>query len=154
LAFDAPDDFSLRKPEESLQLRQQAAETMGLMLAAIASVALIVGGVGVLNIMLVSVVERTREIGLRVALGAREWDVRSQFLIEAVTLTAAGGVFGMVLGMAGAEALTQLSDWQLSVSWESMLAAVVAAGAVGIVFGYYPAHRASRLDPIDALRFE
>ncbi|MBI3403276.1 MAG: FtsX-like permease family protein [Acidobacteria bacterium] len=133
---------------------QQAGTTMTALLAGIAAISLIVGGIGIMNIMLVSVTERTREIGLRRAVGARARDVRLQFLVEAVALSAAGGVLGIVLGFAASAVLTRLLEWPTAFSASAVLLAFGTAGAVGIFFGFYPAQRASRLNPIDALRTE
>jgi putative ABC transport system permease protein len=124
------------------------------LLVCIAAVSLVVGGIGVMNIMLVSVTERTREIGLRLALGAGRGDIRRQFLTEAVTLSLVGGVLGILLGIASAALLSQLAGWIIFIGPEAIIAAALFAAAVGIFFGYYPAVKASRLDPIEALRFE
>jgi putative ABC transport system permease protein len=132
----------------------RAGQTMTALLAAIATISLIVGGIGIMNIMLVSVTERTREIGIRRAVGARQSDVLLQFLVEAVTLGVAGGVLGIVLGFLASFAITQLLQWQATISFGSVALAFGIAGATGVFFGFYPAHRASKLDPIDALRFE
>jgi len=132
----------------------RAGMTMTALLAAIATISLIVGGIGIMNIMLVSVTERTREIGIRRAVGARQRDVLLQFLVEAVTLGLCGGVAGITLGFVVAFAITELLDWPASVSLASVALAFGIAGAVGVFFGFYPARRASRLDPINALRFE
>jgi putative ABC transport system permease protein len=127
---------------------------MGVMLSAVAFISLMVGGVGVMNIMLVSVTERTREIGLRMAIGARPDDVRAQFLVEALILGALGGVAGLLLGAIGARVLTDAFGWPMLISPEAVFVAVGFAAGVGLIFGYYPARHASRLDPIDALRME
>jgi putative ABC transport system permease protein len=128
--------------------------TMTALLAAIATISLIVGGIGIMNIMLVSVTERTREIGIRRAIGARSRDVLLQFLVEALTLGLCGGIAGITLGWIAAFAITQLLDWPASVSFSSIAMSFGIAGAVAVFFGYYPARRASQLDPINALRFE
>ncbi len=151
---DGNDDFTLREPEDSIRLQEDSARTMSWMLSAIASVSLLVGGVGVMNIMLVSVAERTREIGLRIALGARESDVRVQFLVEAVVLGLGGGVAGAAIGLAGSRVFADLYAWPMLVSPRTILVAVAFAAGVGVVFGYYPARRAASLDPIEALRSE
>jgi putative ABC transport system permease protein len=154
LRSDAPDDFNIRHPEDLLNARKQAAETFGIMLAATASVALIIGGIGIMNIMLVSVTERTREIGVRMAVGATERDVRGQFLIEALVLSLLGGCCGIVLGIFSAAGISALLKWTTSVSPVAIVVAALFSAAVGIFFGYYPATKAASLDPIEALRFE
>jgi len=147
-------DFEVRNLTAITGAREEASRTLTFQLAAIASVSLIVGGISIMNIMLVSVTERTREIGLRLALGARRKDVRDQFLIEAVTLSVLGGLAGIALGVAAATLMARWGAWPMLVSPQAMLLAVGFAGAVGIFFGLYPALKASRLDPIEALRFE
>jgi len=127
---------------------------MTLLLASIASVSLVVGGIGIMNVMLLSVTERTREVGLRLSVGARTRDVLFQFLLEAVALSLAGGALGILFGFGSAHAVTEILEWPTRVSANAVALAFGLAFAVGVVFGYYPAHRASRLDPIDALRFE
>jgi putative ABC transport system permease protein len=154
IADGAPDDFNMRTPEDSLRLQADTANTMEAFLSAVASVSLLVGGVGVMNIMLVSVTERTREIGLRMALGAREHDVRVQFLTEAATLGAVGGLFGVGFGLLGSNAIAQSYGWPMVVSSQTIAWSVAFSAAVGLVFGYYPARRAAALDPIEALRIE
>jgi ABC-type antimicrobial peptide transport system permease subunit len=133
---------------------ERSSRTMTALLASIAGISLIVGGIGIMNVMLLSVTERTREIGIRMALGARARDVLLQFMAEAVTLSLTGGLIGVVLGLAGAGALRQTLRWAAIVSPSAVLSAVAVAAIVGVFFGLYPARRASRLDPIDALRFE
>jgi putative ABC transport system permease protein len=150
----APDDFNLRAPDDALKLQEDSARTLGLMLSAIASVSLIVGGVGVMNIMLVSVTERTHEIGIRMAIGARAGDVRVQFLIEAFLLGLAGGAMGVALGLGGSQVCARMYAWPMITSPAAIVVAVVFASGVGLVFGYYPARHASSLDPIEALRVE
>ncbi|MGE5836690.1 MAG: ABC transporter permease, partial [Acidobacteriota bacterium] len=150
---ESPDDFTILRPEETLQLREQAAQTMTMMLGGIAAVSLAVGGVGILNIMLVSVTERTREIGLRMAIGARGRDVRLQFLVEALVLTVTGGLLGVVTGLVASHMLVS-AGYPVVVSRDSIVMAVGVATVVGVVFGYYPASVAARLDPIEALRAE
>jgi len=154
LADGAPDDFNLRTPEDSLRLQADTANTMQAFLSAVASVSLLVGGVGVMNIMLVSVTERTREIGLRMAIGARERDVRVQFLAEAATLGALGGIFGVAAGLVASNGIAQSNGWPMVVSTQTIAWSVAFSAAVGLVFGYYPARRAAALDPIEALRIE
>jgi putative ABC transport system permease protein len=124
------------------------------LLAAIASVSLLVGGIGIMNIMLVSVTERTREIGLRMAVGARARDILTQFLVEAVTLSLIGGMIGIALGIGGSNAITYFADWRTVLAPEAIVLAFGFAAAIGIFFGFYPARKASRLDPIEALRYE
>ena len=124
------------------------------MLAGIAAISLVVGGVGIMNIMLVSVTERTREIGLRMAVGARRGHILAQFLVEAITLSLIGGIIGIVLGLAGSHAVSYLAEWRTLIAPESIGLAFGFAAAVGIFFGFYPARKAARLDPIDALRYE
>ena len=132
----------------------RAGQTMTALLAAIATISLIVGGIGIMNIMLVSVTERTREIGIRRAVGARSHDVLMQFLVEAISLGVAGGVLGIVFGFLAAIVITATLQWQATVSFTAVLLAFGIAAATGVFFGFYPAHRASKLNPIDALRFE
>ena len=127
---------------------------MTALLAGIAGVSLLVGGIGIMNIMLVSVTERTREIGIRMAVGARGRDILLQFLIEAVTLSSIGGVLGIGMGVWGAKLLTSVKNWATLVSPDSIVIAFVFSAAVGIFFGFYPARKASQLDPIEALRYE
>jgi putative ABC transport system permease protein len=148
------DDFWLRNLSEILQTQEASSKVMTYLLAAIASVSLLVGGIGIMNIMLVSVTERTREIGLRMAVGARRRHILLQFLIEAITLSLIGGIVGIALGVAGSEAISYFAEWRTLVAPESILIAFGFAAAIGIFFGFYPARKASRLDPIEALRYE
>ena len=148
------DDFWLRNLAEVLQTQEASSKVMTYLLAAIASVSLLVGGIGIMNIMLVSVTERTREIGLRMAVGARGRDILLQFLVEAITLSLIGGVVGIVLGLAGSRAISYLAEWRTLVAPEAILIAFGFAAAIGIFFGFYPARKAARLDPIEALRYE
>jgi putative ABC transport system permease protein len=148
------DDFTLRNLSEILESQEASSKVLGLLLAAIASVSLLVGGIGIMNIMLVSVTERTREIGLRRAVGARRRDILGQFLIEAVTVSLAGGLMGIVVGIVGAWAIGYFAGWLAPVQARAVIPAFLFAGAVGVFFGFYPAHKASRLNPIDALRYE
>jgi putative ABC transport system permease protein len=149
-----PDDFNLPAPDESIRTREDAARTMGFMLASIAAISLLVGGVGVMNIMLVSVTERTREIGLRLAVGGRERDIGRQFIAEAIVLSLTGGAVGIAFGIVAARTLVDALGWPAVVSANAIVTATAFSSATGLVFGYYPASRASRLDPIEALRFE
>jgi putative ABC transport system permease protein len=150
----ADDDFIIRNPQEFFEAQNAAADTMTALLAGVATISLIVGGIGIMNIMLVSVTERTREIGIRMAVGARGRDILLQFLIEAVTLSSTGGLLGIALGIGGAKLLTLVKQWPTLVSMESIVIAFVFSAAVGIFFGFYPARKASQLDPIEALRYE
>jgi putative ABC transport system permease protein len=133
---------------------ERSSRTMTALLASVASVSLLVGGIGIMNIMLVSVTERTREIGLRMAVGARGRDVLVQFLAEAVTLSVIGGIVGIGLGIGASGSVGRLLRWSTAISPLSVLVSVGVAAALGVFFGFYPARQASRLDPIDALRFE
>ena len=148
------DDFSVRTVEEMAQTRVQLAQTMTGLLMSVASVSLLVGGIGIMNIMLVSVTERTREIGLRMAVGARTRDILRQFLAEAVTLSFLGGVVGILLGVGVSLGITRGLGWPTQITGSSILLAFAFAGCVGVFFGYYPARKAAALDPIDALRYE
>jgi putative ABC transport system permease protein len=148
------DDFTIRTQEEMATAMSSTQETMRYLLAGVAVVSLIVGGIGIMNIMLVSVTERTREIGIRMALGARSGDVLAQFLIEAVTLSCTGGVLGIAAGVTASKILTRVKSWPTLTSPEWMLLAFAFSAVVGIFFGFYPARKASQLDPIDALRYE
>jgi len=154
LREDQPDDFNIRAPEDSIKLQEDSARTMERMLSAIASVSLLVGGIGVMNIMLVSVAERTREIGLRMAIGAREGDVQAQFLVEALVLGLVGGAAGVIVGVAASQVFANAYGWPMVVSPKTIVVAVAFASSVGLVFGYYPARHAASLDPIEALRVE
>jgi putative ABC transport system permease protein len=144
----------VRNLTEMLQAQEASSRVMTLLLAAVASISLIIGGIGIMNIMLVSVTERTREIGLRMALGARSRDILAQFLIEAVTLSVLGGAIGVALGAAATLAVGHFAEWQVSMSLDAVLLAVGFSALVGVFFGFYPARRASRLLPIAALRHE
>jgi putative ABC transport system permease protein len=148
------DDFTIRNLTEMLQTQEAASRAMTWLLAAIASVSLLVGGIGIMNIMLVSVTERTREIGLRMAVGARGRDILSQFLVEAVTLSCIGGLIGILLGVGAAEAIGHWAGWRTELDPRAILLAFGFAAVVGVFFGFYPARKASRLQPIDALRYE
>jgi len=148
------DDFLIRTQADIEDLADQTQSVMTLLLGGIASVSLLVGGIGIMNIMLVSVTERTREIGVRMAVGATEDDVRRQFLVEAVTLSMMGGFIGIVFGLVGSALISNLLSWPTLISGKAIIAAVIFSAAVGIFFGYYPAHKAAQLDPIEALRYE
>jgi putative ABC transport system permease protein len=154
LRSDATDDFSIENPADVLTAREAAVRTFAYLLIAVASVSLAVGGISIMNVMLVSVTERTREIGLRMAVGAQRRDIRRQFLTEAVALSLAGGVLGVVAGCFGATIIAWQAGWPVLISAQAILLSCVFAGLVGVTFGLYPAYRASRLDPIVALRFE
>ena len=148
------DDFSIRNLTELASAQQQGTETLTTLLASIAAVSLLVGGIGIMNIMLVSVTERTREIGIRMAVGASPGNILAQFLVEALTLAIAGGVIGIGLGVLTAQRLASQFGWPMLIRPDVVIIAVAFSAIVGVVFGLYPARKASRLDPIDALRFE
>jgi len=148
------DDFTVRTQDELAEAATATARTMTLLLAAIASVSLVVGGIGIMNIMLVSVIERTREIGLRMAVGARSRDILRQFLVEAFTLSSLGGLIGIGMGFATSQILAAVASWPTLISADAVLISFLFSAAVGIFFGFYPARKASQLDPIDALRYE
>jgi putative ABC transport system permease protein len=147
-------DFTVRNLTQIMQVAEQSTKVMTLLLGAIASVSLLVGGIGIMNIMLVSVTERTREIGIRMAVGAKTWDIRLQFIIEALTLALIGGIAGILLGVGGSKLLSLFAGWSTVVSPLSVILAFGFSGLVGIFFGFYPAYKASLLNPIDALRYE
>ncbi len=151
---DEDDDFIIRSPNEFAQAAAASSLVMTILLGAIASISLLVGGIGIMNIMLVSVTERTREIGVRMAVGATEEDVQRQFLSEAVVLSSLGGIVGILLGVIGSAIISRILGWSTFVSPSSVLIAALFSAGVGIFFGYYPARKAARLDPIEALRYE
>jgi putative ABC transport system permease protein len=148
------DDFSIRDMTEVFKAQESSASVMSILLAAIASVSLVVGGIGIMNIMLVSVTERTKEIGLRQAVGAKTKDILAQFLVEAVTLSVAGGIVGILLGLTASGLISYFADWSTVVSPGSILLAFVFSALVGVSFGYYPARKAAFMDPIQALHYE
>lgn len=149
-----PDDFSVRNLSEIAEAQQEGTRTLTTLLASIAAVSLLVGGIGIMNIMLVSVTERTREVGLRMAIGARRRDILAQFLIEALVLSAAGGLLGVAIGLFIAQQLATHFGWQTLLHPDIIVTSLVFSGLVGVVFGLYPARKAASLDPIEALRFE
>jgi len=147
-------DFTIRNLTEILETAQKSLGIMTTLLGAIAAISLLVGGIGIMNIMLVSVTERTREIGIRMAVGARSADMLSQFLIEGVVLSVAGGLIGTALGIVGAFVFARTSGWPAVIDPGTVLVAILFSAAVGVFFGFYPAYKASRLHPIEALRHE
>ena len=154
LRADEDSDFSIRSPAEIAQTVGRVSLILTVLLGSVAAISLLVGGIGIMNIMLVSVTERTREIGVRIAVGATESDVQRQFLSEAMVLSLIGGIIGVVFGIASSIIVAKAMQWPTAVSPLSVIGAVAFSGAVGIFFGYYPARKASRLDPIEALRYE
>ena len=154
LGPNEPDDLTVRNMSDIAEAANQTNSTMTMLLACIAGVSLLVGGIGIMNIMLVSVTERTREIGIRMAIGARSSAVRSQFLIESIVLSLTGGLFGILLGVASSLAIPKLLGWPTLISMAAIVGSVIFSVMVGIFFGYYPARKAAALDPIDALRYE
>lgn len=148
------DDFEIRNLAEMQETIKSATKTMSLLLGAIAGVSLIVGGIGIMNIMLVSVTERTKEIGIRMAIGAKASDIRFQFLIESFLLSMAGGLIGVIIGIAGAYLMQRFAGMNIAITLQSLLLSMGFSAAIGIAFGYYPAYKASLLNPIDALRYE
>jgi putative ABC transport system permease protein len=148
------DDFTVRNLTEVFAAQETSAQVMSILLGAIASVSLIVGGIGIMNIMLVSVTERTREIGLRQAVGAKTRDILLQFLVEAVTLSLLGGIIGILLGLTASLLISHFAQWSTQVSFLSILLAFAFSALVGVFFGYYPARKAAFMDPIEALRYE
>lgn len=154
LAPNEADDFEIRNQTDIAEAAQSTTEIMTLLLSAIAGISLLVGGIGIMNIMLVSVTERTREIGLRLALGARGSDIRTQFLVESVVMAVAGGLMGVAVGFGGSVIIAMVTGWSTLISPPTVIMALGFAGAVGVFFGFYPARRAAALDPIEALRYE
>jgi ABC-type antimicrobial peptide transport system, permease component len=154
LRAEAEDDFNVRNPEDIIQAQLEASRTLTLLLIAIASVSLLVGGIGIMNVMLVSVTERTREIGVRVSVGATEEAIQIQFLAESVMLSLVGGAAGVLVGVVGSFFVGKGLDWPMEISAKAVFLAALFSIAVGVFFGYYPARKASRLDPIEALRYE
>ncbi len=154
LASWEEDDFTVRNQSDLSEAAQGTTEVMTLLLAAIASISLLVGGIGIMNIMLVSVTERTREIGIRMSIGARGSDVMTQFLVESTVLSAAGGLLGLLLGLGGARIISSVTGWTTTISPLTVVVALAFSGAIGIFFGFYPARQAAELDPIEALRYE
>jgi putative ABC transport system permease protein len=148
------DDFNIRNPEDVIQAKLKSSRTLTVLLVSVAAVSLLVGGIGIMNVMLVSVSERTREIGVRVAVGATEEAIRLQFLGESVALSLFGGAAGVLLGMAGSLVIGRAFRWSMEISLESVIIAVLFSAGVGVFFGYYPARKASLLNPIEALRYE
>ena len=148
------DDFEIRNLAEMQETIKSSARTMSILLGAIASVSLLVGGIGIMNIMLVSVTERTKEIGIRMAIGAKASDIRIQFLIESFLLSVIGGIIGVTIGVLGAKSIQLFSDMSISITSFSIFLSLGFSGAIGVLFGYYPAYKASLLNPIDALRYE
>jgi putative ABC transport system permease protein len=154
LTGTADSDFSLRNNNQIIDTVQGTSQTMTYLLAGVAAVSLLVGGIGIMNIMLVSVTERVREIGIRMAIGARPGNVLLQFLIEAILLSLAGGLIGILCGVGGSLVLARLAGWSMAVTWPAIAMSFGFAAFVGVFFGYYPAHSASKLDPIEALRYD
>ena len=154
LADGANDDFFVSNVAEALSARVESSRVMAILLASVAGISLLVGGIGVMNIMLVSVSERTREIGLRMAVGSKPSDIMIQFITEALLLAIVGGLLGTVVGIAGSMVIARVADWPVLIGPDAIAAATLVSGTVGVFFGYYPARRAARLDPIDALRQE
>lgn len=154
LRHDQPDDFTIRTQVDIGRVQEGTGETLTVMMFSVASISLLVGGIGIMNILLVSVTERTREIGIRMAIGAKRRHILMQFLAEAIILSMVGGVLGVIVGILGARATTLVAGWPTIISFDAILVAFLFSVAVGLIFGLYPANKASRLNPIDALRYE
>jgi putative ABC transport system permease protein len=150
----APDDFNIRAPEEMLQAQEETSKTFTVLLLSIASVSLLVGGIGIMNIMFVTVTERTREIGVRMAVGATKKNVQAQFLLEALVLSSLSGALGAVLGVAASAVFSDALSWPTIIPPQWIVIAVLFSAFIGVFFGFYPARKASMLDPIEALRYE
>ncbi len=148
------DDFTVRDLTAIFEAREQSSRVMAVLLGAIASISLLVGGIGIMNIMLVSVTERTREIGIRMAVGAKTRDILAQFLVEAVTISIIGGILGTAFGIGASFLISYVAKWSTLISNASVMLAFTFSALIGIFFGYYPAHKAAVQDPIEALRFE
>lgn len=151
---DQPDDFTIRTQVDIGKVQEGTGETLTIMMFSVASISLLVGGIGIMNILLVSVTERTREIGIRMAIGAKRRHILIQFLAEAITLSMVGGLLGVVFGILGAQATTMVAGWPTIISFDAIVVAFLFSVAVGLIFGIYPANKAARLNPIDALRYE
>jgi putative ABC transport system permease protein len=154
LQREQPDDFTIRTQVDMGQVQEGTSETLTVMLMVIASVSLLVGGIGIMNILLVSVTERTREIGIRMAVGAKRVHIMMQFLIEAMTLGVVGGLIGVAFGILAARLTTIIAGWPTIISSDAVVIAFIFSVAVGLFFGLYPANKAARLNPIEALRYE
>jgi len=154
LRANQDNDFFVRNLTEAFSTAEESARVMSILLGAIASISLLVGGIGIMNIMLVSVTERTREIGIRMAVGARGRDILWQFLVEALVLSLLGGVIGIILGVGASRIISDIFKWPTLISIQALLLSFSFSGGVGIFFGFYPARKAARMDPIEALRFE
>ena len=148
------DDFNVRSPEDLIQAQLATSRIMTILLASVASLSLLIGGIGIMNIMLVSVTQRTREIGVRLAVGATEWDVQLQFLCEAIALSVFGGTLGMLGGVLSSAIVERLFEFPTKLTPEMIAIGGLFAALIGVIFGYYPAQRASKLDPIESLRYE
>jgi putative ABC transport system permease protein len=151
---DQPEDFNIRHPADVAQAGAESQRVMTILLSSIASISLLVGGIGIMNIMLVSVTERTREIGIRLAVGATEADVQMQFLSEATVLSMIGGCLGLAAGVGGTALISNTLEWPTLIPPQAIVVAILFSAGVGVFFGYYPAHKAAHLDPIEALRYE
>jgi len=154
LRDDNENAFRVRNLSEMVETRAETSRVFNSLLAAVASISLLVGGIGIMNIMLVSVTERTREIGLRRAVGAKAKDILLQFIIEAITLCTVGGILGILIALVITMGFAQIAGWPVALQWEVIVLAVLFSAAIGVFFGYYPAHKAAGQDPIEALRFE